>query len=280
LPGSRFIAVQRKSTVVSNAAHLAAPTLTSLENHMNSNRKTVIVTGASSGIGFAIARAFLERGDNVVGNARSAERLQAAAAALGNPANFIGVPGDIAAPATARHLFEAAIGSFGQVDILVNNAGVFIAKPTVDYTEADVDALVATNLKGFFYPSQLAAKHMAERKQGHIVTITASIALQPNVQLPALLPVLIKGGLNQATRALALELAGSNVKVNAIAPGIIETPLHGDYESVRPFYNTLAPTGTTGVVQDVVDAVLYLTGSQFSTGVVLPVDGGATTGVW
>jgi NAD(P)-dependent dehydrogenase (short-subunit alcohol dehydrogenase family) len=247
---------------------------------MSSNRKTVIVTGASSGIGFAIARAYLQRGYNVVGNARSAERLQAAADELGNPGNFIGVAGDIADPATARALFTEAIGVFGQVDILVNNAGIFIAKPTVDYTEADVDAIVGTNLKGFFYPSQLAAEHMAAREAGQIINITASIAIQPNAKVPALLPVLIKGGLNQATRALALELAASNVKVNAVAPGIIETPLHGDYEGTRGFYNTLAPSGTTGVVQDVVDAVLYLTDSNFSTGVVLPVDGGATTGVW
>jgi NAD(P)-dependent dehydrogenase (short-subunit alcohol dehydrogenase family) len=247
---------------------------------MSSTTKTVIVTGASSGIGFAIARAYLERGYNVVGNARSAERLQGAAAELGNPANFIGVAGDIADPATARDLFEVAIGAFGQVDILVNNAGIFIAKPTADYTEADVDAIVGTNLMGFFYPSQRAAEHMAARKQGQIINITASIAIQPNAKVPALLPVLIKGGLNQATRALALELAPSNVKVNAVAPGIIQTPLHGDYENTRAFYNTLAPTGTTGVTQDVVDAVLYLSDSGFSTGVVLPVDGGATTGVF
>jgi NAD(P)-dependent dehydrogenase (short-subunit alcohol dehydrogenase family) len=247
---------------------------------MSSTQKTVIVTGASSGIGFAIAKAYLARGYNVVGNARSAERLQAAADQLGNPANFVGVAGDIAEPATAKALFSRAIEAFGQVDILINNAGIFIAKPVADYTQADVEAIVRTNLMGFFYPSQLAAEHMSARKQGHIINITASIALQPNAKVPALLPVLIKGGLNQATRGLALELAPANVKVNAVAPGIIETPLHDDYESVRGFYNTLAPTGTTGVTKDVVDAVLYLTDSAFTTGIVLPVDGGASTGVF
>jgi NAD(P)-dependent dehydrogenase (short-subunit alcohol dehydrogenase family) len=247
---------------------------------MNSNQKTVIVTGASSGIGLAIAAAYLARGYKVVGNARSAERLQAAAAQLGNPANFLAVAGDIADPRTAKALFSRAIEAFGQVDILINNAGIFIAKPVADYTQADVEAIVGTNLMGFFYPSQLAAEHMSARKEGHIVNITASIAMQPNAKVPALLPVLIKGGLNQATRALALELAPANVKVNAVAPGIIETPLHDDYESVRGFYNTLAPTGTTGVTKDVVDAVMYLTDSSFSTGVVLPVDGGASTGVF
>jgi NAD(P)-dependent dehydrogenase (short-subunit alcohol dehydrogenase family) len=247
---------------------------------MSSNQKTVIVTGASSGIGFSIAEAYLARGYNVVGNARSLERLQAAAARLGNPANFLAVAGDIADPNTAKALFSRAIQAFGQVDILINNAGIFIAKPISEYTEADVEAIVGTNLMGFFYPSQLAAEHMAARKQGQIINITASIAMQPNAKVPALLPVLIKGGLNQATRALALELAASNVKVNAVAPGIIETPLHGDYEGVRDFYKTLAPSGATGVTKDVVDAVMYLTDSSFTTGVVLPVDGGATTGVF
>jgi NAD(P)-dependent dehydrogenase (short-subunit alcohol dehydrogenase family) len=247
---------------------------------MSSNQKTVIVTGASSGIGFAIAEAYLKRGYNVVGNARTQDRLDSAAAKLGNPANFIGVPGDIAEPATARALFDRAIAAFGQVDILVNNAGIFIAKPVTEYTQQDVESIVGTNLKGFFYPSQLAAQHMAGRKQGHIINITASIAIQPNLKVPALLPVLIKGGLNQATRALALELAGSGVKVNSVAPGIIETPLHGDYEGTRAFYNTLAPTATTGVTQDVVDAVLYLSDSSFTTGIVLPVDGGGTAGVF
>jgi len=247
---------------------------------MSSNQKTVIVTGASSGIGLAIAEAYLGRGYNVVGNARSAERLQAAAAQLGNPSRFVAVAGDIADPATARALFARAIDTFGQVDILVNNAGIFIAKPVADYTQADVEAIVGTNLMGFFYPSQLAAEHMSARKQGQIINITASIAMQPNAKVPALLPVLIKGGLNQATRALALELAPSNVKVNSVAPGIIETPLHGDYDSVRDFYRSLAPTGATGVTKDVVDAVMYLTDSSFTTGIVLPVDGGATTGVF
>ena len=247
---------------------------------MNSQQKTVIVTGASSGIGFAIAEAYLARGYNVVGNARTEARLQAAAAQLGNPANFVGVAGDIADPATAKALFERAIAQFGKVDILINNAGIFIAKPIADYSQEDVDAIIATNLKGFFYPSQRAAEHMAARKQGQIINITASVAMQPNIKVPALLPVLIKGGLNQATRALALELASANVKVNSVAPGIIETPLHGDLEGTRAFLNSLAPSGTTGATQDVVDAVMYLSDAGFTTGVVLPVDGGATTGVW
>ena len=242
--------------------------------------KTVIVTGASSGIGFAVAEAYLKRGYNVVGNARTIERLKEAADKLGNPANFVLVPGDIAKPETAKALFERAVAAFGKVDILVNNAGIFIAKPTTDYTEQELDELLNTNLKGVFFPSQQAAAHMGANKSGHIVNITASIAMQPNVKVPALLPVLIKGGLNHATRALAIELAASNVKVNAVAPGIIATPMHSTDEATQSFVRTLAPSGTTGVTDDVVNAVLYLTESNFTSGTILPVDGGATAGTW
>lgn len=246
---------------------------------MNSNQ-TVIVTGASSGIGFAVAKAYLERGYNVVGNARTLERLQSAAEQLGNPANFLLVAGDISKAATAADLFEKAIAAFGKVDILINNAGIFLAKPIGDYTEEDLESIVNTNLKGFVYPSQQAATHMALNRNGHIVTITASIAMQPNAKVPALLPILIKGGLNHATRGLAIELAGSNVRVNAVAPGIIKTPMHSADEGTQSFLSTLAPNGTTGQTQDVVNAVLYLTDSAFTSGTVMAVDGGATAGTW
>ncbi|MFP7606952.1 SDR family NAD(P)-dependent oxidoreductase [Serratia quinivorans] len=244
--------------------------------------KTVIVTGASSGLGFAIARAYLTRGYNVVGNARSLERLQAAANQLGNPANLLLVPGDIALPETATHLFEQAEENFGQVDILINNAGIFMSKPVAEYSEEDVDAMLATNLKGFFYPSQAAARHMVPNGTGHIVTITAAIAMQPISKVPALLPIMVKGGLNQATRGLALELAPHNVMVNAVAPGIIATPLtmsNPDEQSLA-FMKQMAPTQRIGQPQDIVDAVLYLTDSSFVTGTVVAVDGGTTAGVW
>jgi NAD(P)-dependent dehydrogenase (short-subunit alcohol dehydrogenase family) len=247
---------------------------------MNAGTQTVIITGASSGIGFALAEAYLQRGYNVVGNARTAERLRAAADKLGNPAQLLLVDGDIASPATARKLFERAIAAFGQVDILINNAGIFIAKPIGDYTEDDLDSIVDTNLKGFFYPSREAAAHMGARRAGHIVTITASLGMQPSGKVPALLPVLIKGGLNEATRGLAIELAPLNVKVNAVAPGIIDTPMHQQDEGTRSFLNGLSPAGRTGATADIVDAVLYLTSAQFTSGVVLPVDGGASAGTW
>ena len=241
---------------------------------------TVIVTGASSGIGLAIAGAYLARGYNVVGNARTLKRLQTAAASLGNPANFLLIAGDISLPTTAEMLFKEAIAAFGKVDILINNAGIFIPKPATEYSEQDIDALINTNLKGFLFPSQQAASHMSKNKAGHIVNITASIALQPNVKVPALLPVMIKGGLNEATRGLALELAADNVRVNAVAPGIIETPLHSDYSGSSGFLSTLSPSGRTGKTQDVVDAVLYLTDSTFVSGTVMAVDGGSTAGTW
>lgn len=246
---------------------------------MNST-PTVIVTGASSGIGLAISQAYLARGYNVVGNGRTLKRLETAAASLGNPANFLPVAGDIALKATAETLFKQAIAAFGRVDILINNAGIFIPKPASEYSEQDIDALINTNLKGFLFPSQLAARHMSKNKSGHIVNITASVAMQPNVKVPALLPVMVKGGLNQATRALALELAADNVRVNAVAPGIIETPLHADYSGSVGFLSSLSPSGKTGTVQDVVNAVLYLTDSEFVSGTVMAVDGGSTAGIW
>lgn len=200
----------------------------------------------------------------MVGNARSQARLDQAAARLGNPSRFIGVASDIAEPTTAQQLFATALQMFGGVDILINNAGIFIAKPFAKCSEADVDALVGTNLKGFFYPAQEAARVMARQGYGQIIAITASIALQPDTRVPALLPVLVKGGLNQAVKGLALELAASGVQVNAVAPGM----------------GALSPSGRTGSPQDVVDAVLYLVDSRFVSGVILPVDGGSTAGTW
>ncbi|HCN47039.1 MAG TPA: 3-oxoacyl-ACP reductase [Pseudomonas sp.] len=241
-------------------------------------KKTVVITGTSSGIGLGLARAFLERGFNVVGNARSEARLQESKAALGNPASYIGVAGDVALPGTAEKLFHAALETFGQVDVLVNNAGFFLARPFIDYTPAELDSLLETNLKGVIHTSQVAARHMIERGEGHIVNITAAVALQPNLALPSALPVLIKGGLNQMTRALALELAPHNIQVNAVAPGIIETPMHDPAN--RAFLDGLQPSGRIGQIEDIAEAVLYLAGANFVTGVVLPVDGGMSTGKW
>jgi NAD(P)-dependent dehydrogenase (short-subunit alcohol dehydrogenase family) len=245
---------------------------------MSAVNRTVVITGASSGIGLALAAAYLKRGDNVVGNARTRERLDQAKQQLGNPDNFLGVEGDIADPETAKKLFAQAVARFGKVDILINNAGIFNAKPFHTYSPREVERLIDTNVKGFFYPSQQAASHMVANGSGHIVNITAGLALQPNQKVPAVLPVLVKGGLNSATRALALEMAPHNVKVSAVAPGIIDTPLHD--KSTHEFLKTLQPSGQLGSVDDVVGAVQYLTDASYTTGVVLNVDGGASAGVW
>ena len=242
--------------------------------------KTAIVTGASSGLGFAITEAYLKLGYNVVGNARTLARLEEAAAALGDPANFLPVEGDIGKPETATRLFARAVEQFGTVDILIANAGIFIPKPVVDFSVDDVEAMIETNIKGFVYPAQEAARHMAANGSGHIIAITACIALQPNVKLPCFMTAVTKGALDHAVKALALELAGSGVHVNAIAPGVIDTPLLPRGEENWAFFRTLAPNGKTGVPQDVVDAVLYLTSSDYVTGALLTVDGGSTAGVW
>jgi len=240
--------------------------------------KTAIVTGASSGIGLALARALLDRGYAVIGNARTLSRLKEASDALGSPERFVPVDGDIGRPEVGKRLFEAALDRFGHVDVLVNNAGVFIAKPTIDYDVDDVEQMIGTNLKGFVYPSQQAARHMAERGSGSIINISASLASLPQAAVPALLAVLIKGGIDHATRALALELAPKGVRVNAIAPGVIDTPMHTP--ATHEFLKTLSPMKRIGTVGEVVAAALHLLDAEFTTGVVLPVDGGAATGRW
>ena len=242
------------------------------------NTKTVVITGASSGIGFALAEAYLKRGYNVVGNGRTQSRLDEAAKKLGNPQNFVGVAGDISKPETAKEIFKQAKAKFGKVDILINNAGIFIAKPITAYTEEDVDQLIDTNLKGFFYPTREAVAHMSENKDGHIVNITASVAIQPNINVPASLAILIKGGIDHATKALSLELTPFNIKVSSVAPGIIDTPMHP--VETHAFLKALHPSNEMGSTKDVVDAVMYLADAKFTTGIVLPVDGGSSSGKW
>lgn len=237
---------------------------------------TVVITGASSGIGLALAEAYLEEGFNVVGNARTVERLRAAHRSLGAVESFALVEGDIGHPDTARRLFATAVERFGQVDVLVNNAGIFRAKPFTDYLPTDLAALVSTNLNGWVYATQQAVQHMIPRKRGHIISITASIASQPQHNVPAALPILIKGGINHATKALALELAPHNIKVSAVAPGIVDTPMYGS--EMHAFLKTLQPAARLGTVREIADAVLYLTRAEFTTGVVLPVDGGMAAG--
>jgi NAD(P)-dependent dehydrogenase (short-subunit alcohol dehydrogenase family) len=243
---------------------------------MNDFTRTAVVTGASSGIGLAVAKALLARGWNVVANARTERRLAEAATVLDGGERFLGVAGDIAVPATAKKIFDEAVARYGGVDLLVNNAGIFLPKPFVEFTLEDIEQQIATNLRGTVYVSQQAARHMIQRGRGHIVNITASVAVKPHSDVPAFLAVLLKGGMNAATRALALELAPHGIRVNAIAPGIVDSPMHSP--EAHAFLKGLQPVRRLGRVEEIADAVLYLADAEFTNGVVLPVDGGASAG--
>jgi NAD(P)-dependent dehydrogenase (short-subunit alcohol dehydrogenase family) len=243
---------------------------------MSKSDKTVVITGATSGIGLGLAEAFLKEGYNVVGTSRSTERLEKAASRLNAGERFLGVAGDAGKPESAKKVFEEAVATYGKVDVLVNNAGIFTAKPFVQFTPAEIEEQISTNLKGVLYPSQEAARHMSAHKQGRIINITASLALQPHGGVPALLAVALKGGINQATRALALELAPLGVTVNAVAPGVVDTPMHSP-ES-HGALGQMHPLNRIATVAEIADAVLYLAKAAYVTGTVLPVDGGFSAG--
>jgi NAD(P)-dependent dehydrogenase (short-subunit alcohol dehydrogenase family) len=239
---------------------------------MSKSDNTVFITGASSGIGLGLAEAFLKAGYNVVGTGRSSERLQAAATRLNAGERFLGVAGDVGKPEVAQKVFEQAVAKYGKVDVLVNNAGIFAAKPFTDFTPAEIEEQISTNLKGMLYASQQAARHMSQRKQGKIINISASLGITPINGVPALLATTLKGGMNLATRALALELAPYGVTVNAVAPGVTETPMHSPESHAA--LSKLHPLGRIAKISEIADAVLYLAKADFVTGTVLPVDGG------
>src|SRR6516164_3279196 len=192
---------------------------------MSSQRKTAIVTGASQGIGAGVVKAFVERGFNVVANSRKVTQSPEVAASD----RVALVDGDIGQPATAARIVETALSRFQSIDVLVNNAGIFFTKPFTDYTPEDFKALVSTNLGGFLYVTQLAVKQMlAQGTGGSIVTITAALARNPIRGVSAALPMITKGGLETVTRHLAMEYAKDGIRVNAVAPGVVDTPLHRD----------------------------------------------------
>src|SRR5436853_2147969 len=237
---------------------------------MSGPRKTAIVTGASQGIGAGIVKGFVECGFNVVANSRKMTQSTEVAASD----HVALVDGHIGEPATAARIVETALARFHSIDVLVNNAGIFFTKPFTDYTAEDIRSLVSTNLAGFLYVTQLAVKQMlAQKTGGSIVTITAALARNPIRGVTATVPMITKGGLETATRHLAMEYAKDGIRVNAVAPGVVATPLHRD--TPRDVMASLSPMGRPSTVNDIVDAVLYLTDAATVTGQTLYVDGGA-----
>ena len=238
------------------------------------SKKTVIVTGASQGIGAAIVQVFLDRGYNVVATSRSVSK-----AGFAPSPSLALVDGDIGQAATAEKVAETAIDKFGSIDHVVNNAGIFSAKPFTDYTADDIRRFVSTNLEGFIFITQFAVKQMlAQGTGGSVTSITASLADNPIAGVPASIPMITKGGLNAITLSLASEYAKSNIRFNAVAPGVVDTPMHES--NSKDSMKTLSPMGTISDSKDIADAVVYLTEARTVTGEVLHVDGGAHAGRW
>src|SRR5215472_1111491 len=233
------------------------------EASMVSEQKVAVITGASGGIGAALVKAYRDRNYRVVATARSMEPL------IGN--DVVVVAGDIADRKTAERAISEAMARFGRIDTLVNNAGIFISKPFTHYTEADYAAILGVNVTGFFHITQLAIAEMEKRGSGHIVQITASLVDHAIAGVPAVLAVLTKGGLNAATKSLAIEYSKRGIRVNAVAPGTIKTPMY-PVEAYAQLA-ALQPVGRLGEISDVVDAILYLEGASFVTGEILHVDG-------
>ena len=237
-------------------------------------KQTVIVTGASGGIGAAVVQAFLGRGYNVVATSRNASK-----AGLARSPNLALVDGDIGQAATADKVAKAAIDTFGSIDHVVNSAGIFAAKPFTEYTIDDFRGYVSINLEGFIFITQLAVKQMLlQGTVGSVTSITAALADNPMVDTPASIPMITKGGLDAITISLANEYAKKNIRFNAVAPGVVDTPLHKD--TPKDFMKTLSPMGTVSDAKEIADAVVYLTEARNVTGEVLHVDGGAHVGRW
>ena len=242
---------------------------------MSGSRKTAIVTGASQGIGAGIVKGFVERGFNVVANAR--KMTQSTEVAASNHVAL--VDGDIGEPATAARIVETALSRFKSIDALVNNAGIFFTKPFTDYTAEDFRSLVSTNVEGFLFVTQLSIKQMLVQKTGgSIVTITAALVRNPIRGVTAAVPMVTKGGLETITQHLAMEYAKDGIRVNAVAPGVVYTPLHR--ETPKDVMESLSPMGRPSTVKDITDAVMYLTDAATVTGDTLYVDGGAHFGRW
>jgi NAD(P)-dependent dehydrogenase (short-subunit alcohol dehydrogenase family) len=236
--------------------------------------RVAIVTGASSGIGLDIAQRLIAGGYRVVANSR---RLTSAMT-LQSTADLQLVDGNIGVRETARQVVAAAVQNFGRVDLLVNNAGVFIPKPFTEYVVEEFRKAIETNLWGFFHISQLAVEQMRRQQSGHVVTITSSLASQPVAGVAASLTNLTKGGLESVTRALAIEFAGEGIRFNAIAPGVVDTPMNPVH--AHDFLKQLSPLKRLAKVDEVSDLLLYLDSAPFVNGEIVHLDGGAHAGKW
>jgi NAD(P)-dependent dehydrogenase (short-subunit alcohol dehydrogenase family) len=235
---------------------------------MSTPNKVAVITGASQGIGAGLVKAYRDRGFRVVANSRSIPPS--------DDPRVVSVPGDISDPAVAERVIAEAVEKFGRVDTLVNNAGIFAAKPFTEFTYDDLQSTLRTNLAGFFLVTQSAVRQMETQGSGHVVQITASIASQPINGVPAILASITKGGLNAATLGLAIEYAGRGIRVNAVAPGVIKTPMHAP--EMHGALGGLHPLGRMGEIHEVVDAVLFLEDASFVTGEIIHVDGGQSAG--
>ena len=235
---------------------------------MSDIRKVAGITGASQGIGAGLVDAYIARGYRVVATSRS---IKPASNSV-----VLAIAGDIGDPATGPRVIEEALAKFGRVDTLVNNAGIFVASPFTTYSAEQYDDVVSTNLDGFFHITQAAVAAMERQGSGHVVSITTTLVDNPTSKVPSVLASLTKGGIAAATKSLAIEYASRGIRVNAVSPGIIDTPMHSP--EAHEFLAGLHPVGRLGEVSDIVDAVLYLEGAQFVTGEILHVDGGQIAG--
>lgn len=235
---------------------------------MGAEQKVAIITGASQGIGEGLVKAYRDRNYRVIANSRSIKPS--------TDPDVVTVAGDIADPNTAERIVKAAVERFGRVDTLVNNAGIFVAKPFTDYTDEDFATVLAVNVGSFFQVTRRAAAEMLKQGSGHIVQITTSLVDHANSSVPSVLASLTKGGLNAATRSLAIEYAARGIRVNAVSPGVIKTPMHAP--DTHEFLANLHPVRRMGETGDIVNAVLYLESAPFVTGEILHVDGGQSAG--
>ena len=235
-----------------------------------SGKQTAIITGAAGGIGTGLVERFLEEGYNVVATSRDANRK------LTTSGSLVLLDGDIGKQQTAANAVEAAINSFGTIDVLVNNAGIFLTRPFTDFTAEDMNALFSVNLMGFLYITQLTVKQMLKQKSGNVVSITAALADRPIAGVNGSVSMITKGGLNSATLNLAIEYAKDGIRFNAVAPGVVDTPMHPN----DPNDAMLQPAMKKATVKDVVDAVLYLAQAGHVSGEILHVDGAAPARRW